>query len=77
MSGFVPHIYRGRLDNDQYMVIFWKIIGLDCSRAKLVSCKVKNVNGKKCVSTVYNFVTRGLFILARARVDYLFEKTAK
>ena len=77
MSGFVPHIYRGRLDNDQYMVIFWKIIGLDCSRAKLVSCKVKNVNGKKCVSTVYNFVTRGLFILARARVDYLFEKDGK
>lgn len=77
MSGFVPHIYRGRLDNDQYMVIFWKIIGLDCSKAKLVSCNVKNVKGRKCVSTVYDFVTRGLFVLARAEVNYFFEKTGK
>ncbi|MGN0523197.1 MAG: glycoside hydrolase family 2 TIM barrel-domain containing protein [Eubacterium sp.] len=77
MSGFVPHIYRGRLDNDQYMVIFWKIIGLDCSKAKLISCNVKNVKGKKCVSTVYDFVTRGLFVLARAEVNYFFEKTGK
>ncbi len=76
-SGFVPHIYRGRLDNDQYMVIFWKIIGLDCSNAKLVSCKVKNKNGEKYVSTVYDFVTRGLFVLARADVDYFFEKNGK
>ncbi|MGN0447404.1 MAG: glycoside hydrolase family 2 TIM barrel-domain containing protein [Acutalibacteraceae bacterium] len=76
-SGFVPHIYRGRLDNDQYMVIFWKIIGLDCSKTKLVSCKVKNINGEKCVSTVYDFVTRGLFVLAKSEVNYFFEKTGK
>lgn len=76
-NGFVPHIYRGRLDNDQYMVIFWKIIGLDCSSAKLVSCKIKNIDGEKCVSTVYDFVTRGVFVLARAQVNYFFEKTGK
>ena len=76
-NGFVPHIYRGRLDNDQYMVIFWKIIGLDCSKARLVSCKVKNANGEKCISTVYDFVTRGLFVLARAEVNYFFEKTGR
>lgn len=77
-NGFVPHIYRGRLDNDQYMVIFWKIIGLDTSRAKLVSCDVKsNSNGVKYVSTVYDFVTRGVFVLARATVDYIFDKNGK
>ncbi len=76
-NGFVPHIYRGRLDNDQYMVIFWKIIGLDCSSARLVSCKVKNVDGEKCVSTVYDFVTRGLFVLARSEVNYFFAKDGR
>ncbi|MGN1420760.1 MAG: glycoside hydrolase family 2 TIM barrel-domain containing protein [Eubacterium sp.] len=76
-NGFVPHIYRGRLDNDQYMVIFWKIIGLDCSKTKLVSCSVKNKKGKKCVSTAFDFVTRGLFVLAKAEVDYYFDKNGK
>lgn len=80
-NGFVPHIYRGRLDNDQYMVIFWKIIGLDCSKAKLVSCEVKSkhgINGDiKYISTVYDFVTRGVFVLARAHVDYFFDKNGK
>lgn len=76
-SGFVPHIYRGRLDNDQYMVIFWKIIGLDCANAKMISCNVKRTDGVKYVSTVYDFVTRGLFVLARAQVDYFFDKSGK
>lgn len=76
-NGFVPHIYRGRLDNDQYMVIFWKIIGLDCSTTKLVSCEVKSKDNIKYVSTVYDFVTRGVFVLARAHVDYFFDKNGK
>lgn len=76
-NGFVPHIYRGRLDNDQYMVIFWKIIGLDCSKAKLISCEVKKVNNINYVSTQYDFVTRGVFVLARATVDYCFDKNGK
>lgn len=80
-NGFVPHIYRGRLDNDQYMVIFWKIIGLDCSKAKLVSCDIKSKHSSngtiKYISTVYDFVTRGVFVLARATVDYFFDKNGK
>lgn len=76
-DGFIPHIYRGRLDNDQYMVIFWKIIGLDCSKTKLVSCEVKNKDGIRYISTVYDFVTRGIFVLARAQVDYCFDKNGK
>ena len=76
-NGFVPHIYRGRLDNDQYMVIFWKIIGLDCSEAKLISCEVKGKNTTSYISTVYDFVTRGVFVLARAQVDYCFDKNGK
>ncbi|WP_419069440.1 hypothetical protein, partial [Ruminococcus sp.] len=76
-NGFVPHIYRGRLDNDQYMVIFWKIIGLDCSYAKLVSCEVKSRNSVRYISTVYDFVTRGIFVLARAQVDYCIDMNGK
>lgn len=76
-NGFIPHIYRGRLDNDQYMVIFWKIIGLDCSKTKLVSCEVKSRDNLKYISTVYDFVTRGVFVLARATVDYFFDKNGK
>lgn len=73
MKGFVPHIYRGRLDNDQYMVIFWKIIGLDCSKPVLRSCRVVDALGRKCVRTKYDFVTRGIFVLASAFVDYYFD----
>lgn len=76
-NGFVPHIYRGRLDNDQYMVIFWKIIGLDCAKTKLVSCNVKQKGNLEYISTVYNFVTRGIFVLAKARVDYFFDENGK
>lgn len=76
-NGFVPHIYRGRLDNDQYMVIFWKIIGLDCAQPRLVSCEVKSNSNHKFVSTVYDFVTRGIFVLARAQVDYCFDMNGK
>ena len=76
-NGFVPHIYRGRLDNDQYMVIFWKIIGLDCSHTRLVSCEVKSKDNIRYISTVYDFVTRGVFVLARANVDYCFDKNGK
>lgn len=76
-NGFIPHIYRGRLDNDQYMVIFWKIIGLDCSKTKLVSCEVKSRDNLKYISTVYDFVTRSVFVLARATVDYFFDKNGK
>ncbi|MCM1285896.1 MAG: hypothetical protein NC213_05015 [Acetobacter sp.] len=76
-AGFVPHIYRGRLDNDQYMVIFWKIIGLDCTKTKLVSCEIKSKDNIKYISTVYDFVTRGIFVLARANVDYCFDKNGK
>ncbi len=76
-NGFVPHFYRGRLDNDQYMVIFWKIIGIDCAETNFVSCGVKNKNGVECVNTVFDFVTRGIFVLARAEVDYYFDKNGK
>lgn len=76
-NGFVPHIYRGRLDNDQYMVIFWKIIGLDSAKTKLVSCNVKSNGRMKYIRTSYNFVTRGIFVLAKATVDYYFDENGK
>lgn len=76
-NGFVPHIYRAMLDNDKYMVIFWKIIGLETAKPELISCDVKTKGGFKYISTVYDFVTRGIFVLARAQVDYCFDQNGK
>lgn len=76
-TGFVPHIYRGRLDNDQYIVILWNILGLGSAMPKLISCGVKSCNGVNFVSTIYDFITRGLFVLARAEVNYYFDKYGK
>lgn len=75
--GFVPHIYRGRLDNDQYLMIFWKILGLEEAKAKLVSCKMIKKGTDRSVRTVYHFVTRKLFLLAKATVDYRFDQNGK
>ncbi|MGN0519682.1 MAG: beta-galactosidase domain 4-containing protein, partial [Candidatus Fimenecus sp.] len=77
LSGFVPHIYRGRLDNDQYLKIFWDILGLEGAKAKFAGCKVKSDGNGKFVRTAYNFITRGIFVLARATVDYRFSKTGE
>ncbi len=72
-KGFVPHIYRGRLDNDMFIVMFWKTIGLDTAKAKLVSCKATN-NG---VKMKYNFISKGVLILASAYVDYKIDCNGK
>ncbi|MGN1201718.1 MAG: glycoside hydrolase family 2 TIM barrel-domain containing protein, partial [Eubacterium sp.] len=74
MHGFVPHIYRGRLDNDQYMMIFWKFLGLAEAKPVFRSCRIINNAGRKAVRTKFDFVTRGIFILAGATVDYYFDK---
>lgn len=76
-KGFIPHIYRGRLDNDMYMIIYWNIIGLAGARAKLSSCKVMKKNGETFVRAKYNFVTRGIFILTSSTVDYRFDENGK
>lgn len=74
--GFVPHIYRGVLDNDKNIAIYWKTIGLDKAKAKLTSCKVKKVGEEKIVRTKYLF-TFGVFVLAKSVVDYRFDKSGK
>ncbi|MDD6276732.1 MAG: glycoside hydrolase family 2 TIM barrel-domain containing protein [Clostridia bacterium] len=77
LHGLVPHVYRGRLDNDQYMKIFWMIVGLDNLKTKMTSCKIKEDNNGKYISTAYNFVTRGIFIMARSEVIYRFDCDGK
>ncbi len=72
-KGFVPHLYRGKLDNDQFLVIFWKTIGLDTAGAKLVSCKTKN----NCIRTKYKFIAKGFINLATAYIDYRIDKNGK
>lgn len=76
-TGFIPHMYRGKLDNDMYMVIFWKIIGLHTAQAKLSAVKVMNKNGKEFIRAKYNFVTRGAFVLCKSYVDYCFDENGK
>jgi len=70
LSGFVPHIYRGRLDNDQYLMVFWNVLGLECARTKFAGCKIKTDKNGTYIRTAYNFITRGIFVLAKAYVDY-------
>lgn len=71
-TGFVPHIFRGTIDNDRNLQIFWHIIGMDTAKSKLRSCRIVEENGKKIIRTAYSIVTRGIFKLAKAVVDYTF-----
>lgn len=77
MHGFVPHIWRGAIDNDRNLMIFWRILGLDSAKARLTSCKVKKSEGGSFVRTSFDMVTRGIFILAKAAVDYHFTSGGK
>ncbi|MCC8016411.1 MAG: beta-galactosidase small subunit [Clostridiales bacterium] len=74
LFGFVPHIFRGTIDNDRNLMIFWKILGLDSAKAKLKCCKSKEFAGGNLIHTSYNFVSRGIFVLAKAVVDYYFDE---
>ncbi len=74
--GFVPHIFRGTIDNDKNIAIFWKTIGLDKAKAKLVSTKIKTEEGEKVVRTTYLF-TFGIIVLAKSVVTYRFDKSGK
>lgn len=77
LYGFVPHIYRGRLDNDQYIKGYWDVIGLETAKVHFTGCKVKSDNQGKFVRTSYKFITRGIFLLATATVDYRFAKNGE
>ncbi len=72
-NGFVPHIYRGVIDNDRFVVMLWKKIGLDRAKAKLVSCKSTN----KGIECKYNFVAKNILILASTYVSYEIDKNGK
>ena len=76
-SGFVPHMYRGLIDNDRFLVMYWNFLGLPSVKAKLSKVKVIHKNGKPAVRTVYHMVTRGIFLLGTATVDYFFEADGK
>ena len=75
--GLVPHIFRGKLDNDKYMQIFWTILGIEQAKPKLTSCKLINKDSKQIIRTKYALVTRLLFNLANARIDYTFDNDGK
>ena len=77
LTGFIPHIYRGRLDNDQYMMIYWLILGLAEAEPVLRKCKTVNVDGVRKIRTGFDFVTRGVFVLAHSDIDYFFSKNGE
>lgn len=72
-AGFVPGVFRPVIDNDRNLQIYWKFIGLDTARAVCASCRRR---GKSVVS-VFNIVTRGLFVLARAKVTYALDSAGR
>ena len=71
--GFIPHIFRGTIDNDRNLLMFWKFIGLNRAKAKLKSIRIMD----KKIRTSYSFITRGIFKLAKAYVDYSFGDNGK
>ncbi|MBO5858292.1 MAG: hypothetical protein J6R20_00735, partial [Clostridia bacterium] len=77
LSGFVPHIYRGRLDNDMYTVIFWNLIGLEDAKTVLCDCSVKTDSQGEFVRTKYKFVGKKILTLAKATVDYRIDENGK
>lgn len=72
--GFVPHIFRGTIDNDRNLLAFWKLIGLHKAKAKLKSIKIID---NTTIRTTYSFITKGFFKLAKAYVDYTFGDNGK
>ncbi len=77
LPGFVPHIYRGRLDNDMYTVIFWNLIGLENAKTILYDCKVKSDSEGEYVRTKYRFIGKSVLLLAKAYVDYRIDENGK
>ena len=75
--GFVPHMYRGLLDNDRFLVMYWQILGLTSVKPKLAGVKIIHKAGKPAVRTVYRMVTRGIFLLGKVTVDYFFESDGR
>ncbi len=77
LTGFVPHIYRGMLDNDMFTVIFWKSIGLDKAETVLYDCKVAKDENGEFIRTKFRFVGKKVLILAKATVDYRIDENGK
>lgn len=76
-TGFVPHLYRGMLDNDRYTVIFWNIIGLASAHPVLTDCKVKKDADGEFIRTKYKFISKKILILASASIDYRIDENGK
>lgn len=53
------------------------MLGLAEAKARLSSCAVKNGANGDYIRTSFNIVTRGIFILAKATVDYFFDENGK
>ncbi|MDE6550949.1 MAG: hypothetical protein K2M44_05585 [Clostridia bacterium] len=64
--GFVPHIYRGVIDNDRFVKMGWEVLGLHSAHPVMCRCSLSG----GAVIVRYNIVTRGIFILARVKVVY-------
>lgn len=77
LTGFVPHIYRGRLDNDMYTVIYWKNIGLDNAKTVLTDCKVAKDENGEFIRTKFRFIGKKVLVLANATVDYRIDENGK
>ncbi len=77
LSGFVPHIYRGRLDNDMFTVIYWNLIGLETSETVLCDCKMKSDSDGEFIRTKYKFIGKKILTLAKATVDYRIDENGK
>ncbi|MBP3697754.1 MAG: hypothetical protein J6J45_09465 [Clostridia bacterium] len=77
LTGFVPHIYRGRLDNDMYTVIYWNIFGLENAKTIMTDCKLKSDADGEFIRTKFRFIGKKVLCLAKASVDYRIDENGK
>ncbi len=77
LTGFVPHLYRGMLDNDRNTVIFWNLSGLENAKTVLTDCKVTKDKNGEFIRTKFRFVGKKVLILANATVDYRIDENGK
>lgn len=67
MTGFIPHIYRGRISNDRG-VKQWNELNLEASKTVFKGCEAVGSD----IQTKYVFVSEKGKELAKANVDYRF-----
>lgn len=68
--GLRPEIYRAVIDNDRFIRIAWKLLGIESAKAKLLSVKAVQNEGENKI--VYRYALRRLLNIATCKIELSF-----